>query len=323
MVKTSFNSNKRRKIHICNLSTPHPLAVFRRRNPLLLLEHPAEVLGIFEAEAVGHLRNGFPCCKAVLGKLDDELADVVARRVAGGLLDDIAEIVGGHTQFVGAILHGGQAEGQLEFVLEIVAQQAVEADEDVGVLNLAGDELAVVETLAEIERQFDVAHEDGVLKLIRFLSQFLTNLTHQGGEDVVLLVGHVQGFVDAVIEEGIFLDTPFQREAVQQVGMEQERPARQHHPLAVVLLAAYLPGSHADDRTLLVIILAAAVCQVYLRLIVEEDAVHAVIVQAVAHGRHLGIVDDADQRVLLFASNVAGIVVDVPYFQYLAHSSFR
>ena len=300
-------------------SQPHLPDVFRRRTPLLLLEHPAEVLGIFETEAVGHLGDGFPCRKAVLGKLDDKLANVVARRVAGGFLDDIAEVIGGHAQFVGAILHGGQAEGLLEFVLEIVAQQAVEADEDVGVLYLSGDELAVVETLAEIERQFDVAHEDGVLKLVRILAQFLTNLTHQGGEDVVLLVGHVQGFVDAVIEEGIFLDAPFQREAVQQVGVEQECPARQHHPLAVVLLATHLSGSHADDRPFLVIILAASVCQVYLRLIVEEDAVHAVIVQAVAHGRHLGIVDDADQRVLLFASNVAAVVVDVPYFQYLAH----
>ena len=33
-------------------SDPHPPAVLRRRDALLLLEHPAEVLGIFEAEAV-------------------------------------------------------------------------------------------------------------------------------------------------------------------------------------------------------------------------------------------------------------------------------
>ena len=61
---------------------------------------------------------------------------MAARRVAGGLLDDIAEIVGRHTELVCAILHGGQAEGILEAVFEIVAEQAVEADEDVGVLDL-------------------------------------------------------------------------------------------------------------------------------------------------------------------------------------------
>ena len=245
---------------------------------------------------------------------------MAARRAARGLLDDIAEVVGRHAQFVGAILHGGQAEALLEPILEIVAQQVVEADEDVGVLNLTGDELAVVETLAEVEHQLDIANEDGVLKLVRPLTQLVAHLMHQRGKDVVFLVGHVQGLVDAVIEEGILLDVLLERKTVQQVGMEKQSPSRQHHLLAVVLLAAYLPGSHADYRTLLVIILAAAVCQVYLRLVVEEDAVHAVIVQTMAHGRHLGIVYDADQGVLLFASEVATIIIDIPYFQYCAHA---
>ena len=113
------------------------------------------MLGIFEAEAVGDLGDGFPCRQPVFGKLDDEPTDVAARRVPGGLFNDIAEVVGRHAELVGAILHGGQAEGQLELVLVITPQQAVEADEDVGVFYLAGDELAVVESLAEVERQFD------------------------------------------------------------------------------------------------------------------------------------------------------------------------
>ena len=79
------------------------------------------MLGILEAEVVGHLGDGFSGGKTVLGKLDDELADVVACRVPGRFFDYIAEIVGRHAQFVGAVLHGGQTEGQLEFVLEIVA----------------------------------------------------------------------------------------------------------------------------------------------------------------------------------------------------------
>ena len=62
-------------------------------------------------------------------------------------------------------------------------------------------------------------------------------------------------------------------------------------------------------------LLAAAVCKVYLRLVVKEDAVHTVIIQAVAHRRHLGIVDDADQRVPVGASEIAAVVVDIPNFQ--------
>ena len=281
------------------------------------------MLGVFEAEAVGHLRDGLACRQPVLGKPDDEATDMVARRVAGRLLDDVAEVVGRHAEPVGAILHGGQAERQLELVLEIVAQQAVETDEDVGVLNLSGDELAVVEPLAEVERQLDVADEDGLLQLVGLPRELLPYLAHQRDKEVVLLVGHVQGLVDAVVEEGILPDAPFEREAVQQVGMEQERPARNRHPLAVVLLAAHLPGSHAEQRPLVVIVLAAAIIEVHAGIVPEEQPVHAVIVQAVAYGRHLGIVDDADQRVLLRASDVAAVIIHVPYLQYLAHRSFR
>ena len=94
--------------------------------------------------------DGLPCRQPVLGKLDDEPTDVAARRVPSRLLDDIAEIVGRHAELVCTILHCGQAKGILEAVFEIVAEQAVEADEDVGVLDLPGDELAVVEPLAEV-----------------------------------------------------------------------------------------------------------------------------------------------------------------------------
>ncbi len=275
-------------------SQPHFPDVFRRCNALLLLEHPAEMLGILEAEAVGHLGDGFPRRKAVLGKLDDELADVAARRVPGRLLDDIAEVVGRHTELVGTILHGGQAEGQLELVLEIVAEQAVEADEDVGVLYLSGDELAVVETLAEVERQFDITHEDGSLKLVRILAQFLPHLAHQRNEDVMFFVGHVQGFIHAVVEKRILLDVPFERETMQQVGMEQKRPTGNRHPLAIILFAANLSGSHAEQRTFVIIVFAATIVQIHIGIVPQEQPIHAVIVQAVAYGRHLGIVDDTD-----------------------------
>lgn len=81
------------------------------------------MLGIFEAKTVGHLGDVFPCRQPVFGKLDDKLANVVARRVPGRLLDDIAEVVGRHTQLVGAILHGGQAEDILFILFPIKPTQ--------------------------------------------------------------------------------------------------------------------------------------------------------------------------------------------------------
>lgn len=91
----------------------------------------------------------------------------------------------------------------------------------------------------------------------------------------MFFVGHVQGFIDTVIEKGIILYRLFQRGAVQQVWMEQQCPARQHHSFTVVLFSADLSGGDADDRSLLVVVLPATVCQVYFRFVMKENAIDA------------------------------------------------
>lgn len=127
---------------------------------------------------------------------------------------------------------------ELEPILEVAAEQAVETDQDVGVLDFTGNELTVVETLAEIEGQLDISYYDGLLESVRPLVQFLADLPHQRYHDVVLLIAHVQGLVHPVVEKRVAPDVPFERKAVEQVGMEQERPAGNGHPFSVVLLAA-------------------------------------------------------------------------------------
>ena len=47
------------------------------------------------------------------------------------------------------------------------------------------------------------------MKLVWILAEFLTHLAHQRNEDIVFFVGHVQGFIYAVVEEGILLDMFF------------------------------------------------------------------------------------------------------------------
>ena len=140
-----------------------PLAVFRGSDAFLLLEHSAEMLGVFEAEAVRHLRHRLPGGKPVLGKPDDEAADVVACRVAGGLFDYVTEIVGRHAKFVRAILHGRQAKRKLELLVVIIPQQVFEAGQNIGILDFTCGKLAVVETLAKVEGKLDVVYQDGVL----------------------------------------------------------------------------------------------------------------------------------------------------------------
>ena len=92
-----------------------------------------------------------PGGKPVLGKPDDEAADVVACRVAGGLFDYVTEIVGRHAKFVRAILHGRQAKRKLELLVVIIPQQVFEAGQNIGILDFTCGKLAVVETLAKVE----------------------------------------------------------------------------------------------------------------------------------------------------------------------------
>ena len=159
------------------------------------------MLRVFETEAVGYLRDGFPGGKPVFRHLDNEASNMVARRISRSLFYHISEIVGRHAQFVGAVLDGRHTECQLELVFEIVAEQPVEADEYVRVFYLPGHELAVVESPAEIQYQLYVADNDGILKFVMFALQFRFYLPHQGNKDFLFLVCHVQGLVDAVIEE--------------------------------------------------------------------------------------------------------------------------
>ena len=135
----------------------------------------------------------------------------------------------------------------------------------------------------------------------------------------MLPVAHVQRLVDAIVEKGVVADSFFERRAAQQVGMEQKRPPRNRYPLAVVLLAAHLPRGHAEQRSLVVVVAAAAVIELHADVIAQEKCVDAVVVQTVADGRHLGIVDDTDQRMPCRTSEVAAVVIDASNLQDFAH----
>ena len=217
-------------------------------------------------------------------------------------------------------MYGRDAERQLGLLLVIITQQAVEFHEYIRVFQLSGNELSVVETLAEVQHQFYISHDNGVLEFVGPFLKFVPDLPHQQDEYIVFFVGHVQGFIDTVIEKGVILYGLFQMGRVQQVGMKKQRPSRQHHLFAVILLPSYLAGSHADDGSFLVVVFAASVCQIYFRFIVKEDSVHAVIVQAVTDGGHFRVIDDTDQRMAVGVPDIAAVIAYISYLHNLSHS---
>ncbi len=121
------------------------------------------MLGILEAQVVGGIGDGFACGKLVLGELDDVVADMLAGGLARGLLDEVAEVVGAHAELVGAILHRRKPQLILSLLVVVIPQQGIETLQEVVVLQLSGQELAVVEPLAIVEQGLYEAHHDAVL----------------------------------------------------------------------------------------------------------------------------------------------------------------
>ena len=63
-----------RDIGVCRyLSYPHPLAVFRRSDAIQLLEHPAEVLRISEADDTPYFQYcaHAACCQVLRTRIND------------------------------------------------------------------------------------------------------------------------------------------------------------------------------------------------------------------------------------------------------------
>ena len=92
------------------------------------------------------MRNGFSCRQPILGELNDKATDVTARSFIRCLFYNITKIVRRHAQFIGTILYGWLTESQLKFILEIITEQAIEADKDIRILNFSGDKLTVYAT---------------------------------------------------------------------------------------------------------------------------------------------------------------------------------
>ena len=55
----------------------------------------------------------------------------------------------------------------------------------------------------------------------------------------------------------------------------------------------------------------------------KENAIDAVVVQTMAHGRYGFIIDDTDQRVLFRLSEIAAVIIRISDFQYFAHKVYQ
>lgn len=151
----------------------HPILV--RCTPLHFLEPPREVLRILESHFVRNTAKAFACVKdALFCNIQYLLLNVLDGRHTCFLFYQIAEIIGGKTKFVSAILHCRDAFCYRQTRLIIIIKQRLETCKQVTVNVFAGNELAVIEAYTLVKQQFQIVDDERTTVLVNRIVQFLT-----------------------------------------------------------------------------------------------------------------------------------------------------
>ena len=110
---------------------------------------------------------------------------------------------------------------------------------------------------------------------------------------------------------------------MQEFRREQQDPATDVDAFPVVFLPADLAGLDGDDGAVGRIEHFHPVREVLREVALDEQAIDPVAVQAGADGRHLVIVDDADQRMQDGCAQIAGVVVGGGDVQDVFHIGYK
>ena len=176
------------------------------------------MLRVLETELVGYFADSeLSGCQFGLGAVYQVLVDVVEGGDARLLAHQVAEVVGRQVYLVGQLLHSGQSLALWAARGEIVGEHGFKAGEDVMVLVLAGDELAVVEARGIVEQHLDSIDDELARVAVDGVAQFVADALEAALYQRTLLLRQMQRLVDFVVEEGVVLDGAGQRRALQQV----------------------------------------------------------------------------------------------------------
>ena len=106
---------------------------------------------------------------------------------------------------------------------------------------------------------------------------------------------------------------------MQQLGVEEQRPAFGLYFFAGIGLAANLSGRNTHQGVAVKVVGSQAVSEIPQGFVADEDAIDIVVVERMAAMLQLVVVDDRDERMQHGRTDVTGVVVDAVNFQYLFH----
>ena len=100
----------------------------------MLLEVAGEVLGIFKAKLVSHLRHRHAANHQALGTVNEEMLDDACGAIAGGVAHHVAEVTRREAQLRGAVFHAWHPVPVLQLALIVVAKYLMEPGQQVALL---------------------------------------------------------------------------------------------------------------------------------------------------------------------------------------------
>ena len=278
------------------------------------------MMGIIETQQARGLTDVMAVHEQALRLIDDVVVDVADGRAASSLADEVAKIPRRIGELRGTIGDGGEAAGQLTVLAEILLQQVVETLQQVAAALVLLRELPQVDAVAVFEYEAQIAEEDAPQRgRVVVAGQLLAHLGNELGDAEPLVGLHPQRAVEEIGEELIVVDLSLQLRSMQQLWRPQQHPSAERDALAVVLQSAYLSRLDGNDRGIARLQGLHAVGECLGKLALDEEPIDAVVVEAMAEGRQLVEVDDAQQRMEHGGINKPCVVVGVVYFQDLLH----
>lgn len=153
------------------------------------------MLRVREAQGIGNLAYRFACAEQpLLGHIHHLHLNVFQCRHTCLLPQQVAQVIWRQTELVGTILHRRLPLASLWGGIPIV-EQLLEAGEYVAVYIFAGYELAVIETHAMVEQQFDIVDNQRLAVLVDGMRQFMPYVLHAEQHRCPLAVRKVQRLV--------------------------------------------------------------------------------------------------------------------------------
>ena len=201
------------------------------------------MIRILKAHVVSYLRNTLSTEEEILCPHHHKTADIVFRTLAQRVADNIPEITRREIQLRGAIPYTGYAMLILQTFSIIVVEQPLKPCEDIIISFSLLLKLSGIKTVTIVEDKQDIIFDDGIgLCVDLMISQFIPDMLHHGGQDILLFFCQEQRLITVVGKEMITCQSFLYLGTLNKGCVEKQYPTVILLLGAIICLTSYLTG---------------------------------------------------------------------------------